>query len=333
MVSAPSENAADPRAASAYVWTLAQLNLTSASFAPASADASFRRYFRAESGGQSWVVMDAPPDKENCAPFIHVAALLREAGLNAPQIHAQNLKRGFLLLSDLGRRTYLNVLDENNADRLFDDAIAALVRWQLATRVNELPLYDDPLLRRELRLFPDWYVARHLKRAFTAAQAQDWQDMEDLLVSSALAQSRVYVHRDFMPRNLMLSSPNPGILDFQDAVLGPVTYDVVCLFKDAFLSWPAQRVAAWSAQYWNAARAARLPVPHNPRDFQRDFDLMGVQRHLKVLGIFARINYRDHKPHYLTDTPRFIRYVRDVAVRYPELAPLLRLFDQLGLHA
>ncbi len=331
MASAPSENSADPRAASAYVWALAQLKLSSASFAPASADASFRRYFRVEEGGQSWVVMDAPPDKEDCTRFIHIDGLLRDAGLHAPVIHAQNLKRGFLLLSDLGRRTYLNVLDENNAEQLFGEAIEALVRWQRATRVNELPAYDDALLRRELKLFPDWYVARHLKREFTPAQAATWQSMEDLLVGSALAQSRVYVHRDYMPRNLMLSTPNPGILDFQDAVMGPVSYDAVCLFKDAFLSWPAERVRGWSRKYWDAARAAHLPVPNDYHHFLRDFDLMGAQRHLKVLGIFARINYRDHKPHYLADTPRFIRYVREVAARYRELQPLLGLFDELGL--
>jgi aminoglycoside/choline kinase family phosphotransferase len=331
MSSVPKETAADPRAASAYVWALAQVNRTSASFAPASADASFRRYFRMEAGGESWVVMDAPPDKENCEPFLHVGRLLLEAGLHAPVVHAQNHKRGFLLLSDLGRRTYLNVLDENNADQLFGDAIAALIKWQRASRVNELPAYDDALLRRETRLFPDWYVARHLKHELTAAQQARWQAMEDLLIGSALAQSRVYVHRDYMPRNLMVSTPNPGILDFQDAVYGPISYDIVCLFRDAFLSWPEARVAEWRKRYWDDARAAHLPVPSSYAAFVRDFDLMGVQRHLKVLGIFARINYRDGKPHYLKDTPRFIQYVRDVAVHYEELKPLLELFDELGL--
>jgi len=330
MASNPKDTAADPRAASAYVWALAQLNLTSASFAPASADASFRRYFRVESGGESWIVMDAPPDKENCEPFLHVDRLLLEAGLHAPVVHAKNLKRGFLLLSDLGRRTYLNVLDENNADRMFGDAIDALIKWQRASRVNELPPYDDALLRREIRLFPDWYVARHLQRELTAAQKSAWQAMEDLLIKRALGEPRVYVHRDFMPRNLMVSTPNPGILDFQDAVYGPISYDVVCLFRDAFLSWPDERVQDWRKRYWEAARAAHLPVP-GYGEFARDFDLMGVQRHLKVLGIFARINYRDGKPHYLKDTPRFIRYVRDVAVHYDELKPLLQLFDELGL--
>ncbi|MGE5615901.1 MAG: aminoglycoside phosphotransferase family protein [Bacillota bacterium] len=331
MVATPKESAPDPRAASAYVWALAQVNLTSASFAPASADASFRRYFRLESGGESWILMDAPPDKENCEPFLHVDKLLLDAGLHAPIVHAQNLKRGFLLLSDLGRRTYLNVLDENNADRMFADAIDALIKWQLASRVNELPAYDDALLRREIRLFPDWYVAKHLKRELTPAQRSAWQSMEDLLIGRALAQSRVYVHRDYMPRNLMVSTPNPGILDFQDAVYGPISYDIVCLFRDAFLSWPEERVREWRKRYWDAARAAHLPVPSSYGEFVRDFDLMGVQRHLKVLGIFARINYRDGKPHYLKDTPRFIRYVRDVAIQYDELKPLLKLFDEMGL--
>jgi hypothetical protein len=323
--------AADPRSASAYAWALAQLKLASAGFAPASADASFRRYFRVEADGRSWVVMDAPPEKENCQPFIHVCRLLLEAGLHAPVIHAQDLEQGFLLLSDLGRQTFLHALNAANADGLFADATAALIRWQRATRPDELAPYDDVMLRRELRLFPDWYVACHLRHEFTPAQAQGWQTAEDVLVQAALAQPRVYVHRDYMPRNLMLSNPNPGILDFQDAVIGPISYDVVSLFKDAFLSWPEARVQEWARRYWLDARKAQLPVPADFEAFRRDFDLMGLQRHLKVLGIFARINYRDGKPHYLGDTPRFIRYVREVAPRYPELAPLLSLFDQLGL--
>ena len=325
--------AADPRAASAYAWALSQLKLSEAAFAPASADASFRRYFRLESEGRSWVVMDAPPEKENSETFIHVCGLLHAAGLHAPMIHAQDLQQGFLLLSDLGRQTFLNVLNESNADALFTDAIAALIRWQQSSKPDELPAYDEALLRRELRLFPDWYVSRHLKDSFTDEQALAWQAAEDHLVKAALAQPQVYVHRDYMPRNLMVSSPNPGVLDFQDAVYGPITYDVVCLFKDAFLSWPEERVRDWARQYWLTAKQAHLNVVRDYQDFLRDFELMGVQRHLKVLGIFARINYRDGKPHYLADTPRFIRYVREVAPRYRDLTPLLKLFDQLGLHA
>ena len=323
----------DPRAQRAREWALRELGLADAAFAPASADASFRRYFRLEHQGRSWVLMDAPPEREDCKPFIHVAGLLLGAGLNGPQVLAQNLDEGFLLLGDLGRQTYLHVIGADNADALFTDAIAALVRWQLSTRPGELPLYDEALLRRELALFPDWYVARHLQRSLSPAQAATLERIDSLLVQSALAQPRVYVHRDYMPRNLMISTPNPGILDFQDAVEGPISYDVVSLFKDAFLSWPAERVQVWARQYWTAGRAAGLPLPADFDAFFRDFEWMGLQRHLKVIGIFARINYRDGKPHYLADVPRFIRYVRDTAGRYAELRPLLGLFDELGMHA
>ena len=323
----------DPRAQQAYDWASAQLGRKDLAIAPASADASFRRYFRLSAAGQSWVLMDAPPDKENCEPFIHIAGLVRDAKLNGPIVHAQDLAQGFLLLSDLGTQTYLHVINETNADELFAPAITALIQWQLSSKPNELPPYDDALLRRELALFPDWYVAKHLKRELTSAQAALLRGAEDVLVVSALAQPKVYVHRDYMPRNLMISTPNPGILDFQDAVYGPITYDVVSLFKDAFLSWPEARVLKWANQYWNEARAAGLPLSKDFDAFYRDFELMGLQRHLKVLGIFARINYRDGKPHYLKDTPRFIRYVREVAGRYAELSGLVQLFDELELHS
>ena len=323
----------DPRAQSAYDWACAQLGRQDLTIAPASADASFRRYFRLSAAGQSWVLMDAPPDKENCEPFIHIAGLVRDAGLNGPIVHAQNLAQGFLLLSDLGTQTYLHVINVANAQELFTPAITALIRWQLSSKADELPPYDEALLRRELALFPDWYVAKHLQRELTPAQLALLRGAEDVLVTRALAQPKVYVHRDYMPRNLMISTPNPGILDFQDAVFGPITYDVASLFKDAFLSWPEQRVRAWVTQYWAEARAAGLPLDDDFEIFFRDFELMGVQRHLKVLGIFARINYRDGKPHYLADTPRFIRYVREVAARHSELSGLVQLFDELELRA
>ncbi|HUP91078.1 MAG TPA: phosphotransferase [Solimonas sp.] len=325
--------AEDARAAGARRWALQHLGLADAGWAPASADASFRRYFRVQSGAQSWVVMDAPPEREDCRPFIRIAALLRDAGLHAPRVLAQDLALGYLLLDDLGRQTYLHVIDESNADRLFGDAIGALVGWQRATRPQVLPPYDEALLRREVALFPDWYVARHLRRELDPEQRAALSAVENLLVAGALAQPRVYVHRDYMPRNLMISTPNPGVLDFQDAVEGPIAYDVVSLFRDAFLSWPEVRVQQWARQYWERARAVQLPVPATFAAFQRDFDWIGVQRHLKVIGIFARINYRDGKPQYLADVPRFVRYVREVAARYRELAPLLRLFDQLGMQA
>jgi aminoglycoside/choline kinase family phosphotransferase len=273
--------------------------------------------------------MDAPPEKEDCRPFVHVAGLLAAAGVHAPAVLAQDLARGFLLLTDLGSKTYLDVLDADNAAALYGDAIAALVKWQLATRPGELPPYDEALLRRELALFPDWYIARHLERALSPTQQETLQAMFTLIVRSNLAQPAVFVHRDYMPRNLMVSDPNPGVLDFQDAVLGPISYDVASLLRDAFLSWDEERIIDWTVRYWERARRARLPVHADFGEFYRDFEWMGLQRHLKVLGIFARINYRDGKPKYLADTPRFVGYVRKVAGRYGALRPLLRLMDEL----
>jgi aminoglycoside/choline kinase family phosphotransferase len=273
--------------------------------------------------------MDAPPDKEDCRPFVRIAALLKQAGVHAPEVHAQDLEQGFLLLSDLGNKTYLQEIRKENAARLFGDATDALVLWQLATREGELPPYDETLLRRELNLFPEWYVARHLKKTLAGKQAETLESIFKLLVQSALAQPRVYVHRDYMPRNLMLTEPNPGVLDFQDAVLGPITYDIVCLFRDAFLSWEEEQVLDWCVRYWEKAKRARLPVDPDFGEFWRGLEWMGLQRHLKVLGIFARINYRDGKPKYLADAPRFIGYARSVSERYRELRPLARLLDDL----
>jgi aminoglycoside/choline kinase family phosphotransferase len=300
------------------------------SLAPASEDASFRRYFRATfDDGRTYIAMDAPPDKEDCRPFIHVARLLKEAGVHAPEVHAQDLGAGFLLLSDLGTRTYLAELNDESAGRLFADATDALIAWQRATRAGELPPYDEALLRRELNLFPEWYVKRHRGIELSAGQAQLLENLFSSLVKSALAQPAVYVHRDYMPRNLMVAEPNPGVLDFQDAVMGPITYDMVSLMRDAFLSWDEERVLDWTVRYWEKAKRARLPVDADFGEFWRAFEWMGLQRHLKVLGIFARINYRDGKPKYLGDTPRFIAYARPVAKRYRELAPLLQLLDEI----
>ena len=312
-------------------WLAAQLPGSAFTLAPASEDASFRRYFRvALADGRSFIAMDAPPDKEDCRPFVHVARLLRQAQVNAPGIHAQDLTQGFLLLSDLGKTTYLAALDEHNADALFGDAIDALVRWQLATRADELPAYDEVLLRREMALFPEWYLGRHLGLAPSAAQQAMLDGVFRLLAASALAQPAVYVHRDYMPRNLMLCEPNPGVLDFQDAVIGPISYDIASLLRDAFISWDEARVIDWCARYWDAAKRARLPVDADFAEFYRGFEWMGLQRHLKVLGIFARLTYRDGKAKYLADTPRFLGYARAVAGRYAALAPLARLLDQLG---
>ncbi|MCU0075457.1 phosphotransferase [Pseudomonas koreensis] len=300
-----------------------------ATLTAASSDASFRRYFRWEGAGRSFVVMDAPPPQENCKPFVDIAFLLAKSGINVPKIYAEDLERGFLLLNDLGNKTYLDVIDSENADALFSDALQALLAFQQLPMVAPLPSYDVALLRRELELFPEWYVKRELGVEFDATQQQQWQKVSDLLIDSALAQPKVLVHRDYMPRNLMLSEPNPGVLDFQDAVYGPVTYDVTCLFKDAFLSWPEERVRSWLESYWQQASALNIPVQPDFEGFLRASDLMGVQRHLKVIGIFARICHRDGKPRYLGDVPRFFSYIEAVIARRPELADLQALLASL----
>jgi aminoglycoside/choline kinase family phosphotransferase len=320
----------DPRADAARAFALQQLGLADAGFAPASADASFRRYFRVRADSRSWIVMDAPPEREDCRPFIQVTSLMQQAGLHVPALLAQDLAQGYLLLGDLGTQTYLDVLTEANAEALMQPAIDALIRWQLASRDRVLPPYDAALLARELALFPDWYLARHKAVEPTSVQRSSWDAICAALIDNALAQPRVYVHRDYMPRNLMLSEPNPGVLDFQDAVYGPIAYDPICLVKDAFLSWPEARAEAWLRDYHRRGTAAGLPLPAWAQ-FQRDADWIGLQRHLKVLGVFARINYRDGKPKYLADTPRFVRYVRTTAAKYPELASLLALFDEWGV--
>lgn len=304
-------------------------NVPEAPLVAASSDASFRRYFRWEAQGRSFILMDAPPPQENCRPFVSVAALLARAGINVPEILAQDLDHGFLLLSDLGRQTYLDVIDEANADELFADAIRALLAFQTSPMTTPLPSYDEALLRRELQLFPEWYVQRHLGHRLSSDELELWERTCRLLIDSALQQPRVLVHRDYMPRNLMLSEPNPGVLDFQDAVLGPVTYDITSLFKDAFLSWPEARVQGWLQGYWEAARAAGVPVQASFEAFQRASDLMGLQRHLKVIGIFARICHRDGKPRYLADVPRFFAYIETIMARRPELAELSALLQGL----
>ncbi|MEX2198817.1 MAG: phosphotransferase [Burkholderiales bacterium] len=320
----------DQRLAALQRWLAGPLGGPGFSVAPASADASFRRYFRVTpAAGPSVIAMDAPPAHEDCAPFVRVAQMLRAAGVHAPEVLAQDLTQGFLLLSDLGTRTYLDVLDEANAAPLMQDAIAALIRWQLATRPGALPPYDEALLRRELALFPEWYLGRHLQRELGSAQRATWQALCAVLVQSALAQPTVYVHRDYMPRNLMVCEPNPGVLDFQDAVIGPITYDIASLTRDAFRSWDEQRVLDWAARYWEGARRARLPVDEDFAEFWRALEWMGLQRHLKVLGIFARLTHRDGKAKYVADAPRFLGYARAVAERYGTLAPLARLLDEL----
>ncbi len=312
----------DARLIALRAWLQEDLGLKLRALEPASSDASFRRYFRVTHAAGVHVAMDAPPEREDCAPFVQIAGLMREAGVHVPRIEAQAPQRGFLLLEDLGRHTYLDVLGESNADALFDQAMNALLNWQRATRPRILPEYDAALLRRELQLFPDWYLRRHLGLQLDVRERGWLSDWFERLVERALAQPRVWVHRDFMPRNLMISNPMPGVLDFQDAVLGPVSYDITCLFRDAFVSWPGERVEAWLGRYWQRAGAAGIPVPDSESRFLTDCAWMGVQRHLKVLGIFARIRYRDGKPRYLHDAPRFLRYLEEAAATDPQLAPL-----------
>ncbi|MGF6396047.1 aminoglycoside phosphotransferase family protein [Pseudomonas plecoglossicida] len=329
----------DARLQQLTVWLDEQLNdlfrrnawgeVPEGSLTAASSDASFRRYFRWQGAGHSFVIMDAPPPQENCRPFVAIDHLLAGAGVHVPQIHAQDLERGFLLLGDLGHQTYLDIIDAQNADALFADAIDALLAFQRLPMEAPLPSYDDALLRREVELFPEWYVGRELGKAFTDEQKAAWQRASQTLIDSALAQPKVLVHRDYMPRNLMQSTPNPGVLDFQDAVYGPVTYDITCLFKDAFLSWPQARVEGWLRDYWHKAQAAGIAVQPVFEDFHRASDLMGVQRHLKVIGIFARICHRDGKPRYLADVPRFFAYIDEVIGRRPELAELGQLIAEL----
>jgi N-acetylmuramate 1-kinase len=328
LVKATLVSGPDVRLDALRAWLDAQVG-DSYALAPASADASFRRYFRVTTAEGTRIAMDAPPPREDCRPFVKVAALMHEAGVHAPQVLAQDIERGFLLLTDLGTTTYLSAIRADNADALFSDAIDTLIRWQLASRPEVLPPYDEALLRREMDLFPEWYVGRHLGVALSAELQRVLGEAMTRIVRANLAQPSVYVHRDYMPRNLMVSTPNPGVLDFQDAVYGPIAYDVVSLFRDAFLSWEEERVIDWTARYWERARHAGLPVNGDFGEFYRDFEWMGLQRHLKVLGIFARICYRDGKPDYLADTPRFIAYARAVCGRYGALSGLLRVFDAL----
>jgi aminoglycoside/choline kinase family phosphotransferase len=297
--------------------------------APASADASFRRYFRVTFADESLIAMDAPPSHEDCASFLHVDRLFEAAGVHVPCIVAENAAAGFLLLSDLGRTTYLQVLDATNADALYRDAIDALIKIQLASREGKLPDYDEALLTREVRLFPDWYIAKWRSRTLSARESAVLEQMFARVLENNLAQPRVYVHRDYHSRNLMLSEPNPGVLDFQDAVYGPITYDLVSLFKDAYIHWDEELVLDWVIRYWEKARAVGLPVHRDFTEFYRDFEWMGVQRHLKVLGIFARLFYRDGKDGYLKDLPLVMQYLRRACERYRELNPLARLLDQL----
>lgn len=301
------------------------------SLRPASADASFRRYFRVDADPVgTLIVMDAPPPQEDVRPFVQVAQLFSASGITVPEILASDLERGFLLLSDLGSTTYLQQLNADTAHKLYMDAIEALVQLQVHSQPDQLPEYDRALLLRELMLFPDWYLSKHRHAELTDKQSADLNQVFEVLLANNLAQAQVYVHRDYHSRNLMvLREHNPGILDFQDAVYGPITYDLVSLLRDAYIEWDEEMVLDWVVRYWQLARRAGLPVANDIDSFYRDFEFMGLQRHLKVLGIFARLYHRDGKDGYLNDMPLVMQYVRKTAYRYKEFSPLVRLLDTL----
>jgi aminoglycoside/choline kinase family phosphotransferase len=318
------------------------LGLRAASLRPASSDASFRRYFRvtaatagaAPAGPGSYIVMDAPPEREDCRPFVRIAGLIAAQGVSTPTIVAGDLAQGFLLLADFGDTTYADALQRPGVDvpALYEDALGALVRLQQAPLPHDLPPYDRGRLLAEMQLFPEWYVTRHLGMELTAAERHTLDAAFEKLIAAAAAQSAVLVHRDYHCRNLMVLAQretNPGVLDFQDAVVGPITYDLVSLLRDAYVEWPEHQQIDWAARYWDMARAARLPVPDRFDAFWQDMEWMGLQRTLKILGIFARLCYRDGKSRYLDDLPLVQRHTQRVVERYDEFRGLARLLDRL----
>jgi aminoglycoside/choline kinase family phosphotransferase len=326
----------DARLAQLTTW-LGTLNLVQVeSRRPASSDASFRRYFRLDvvpelraKLGATLIAMDAPPERENVPAFLHVQGLLLEAGVSVPAIVAQDVPNGFLLLSDLGTTTYLQRLDVDNAPFMYSDAIDALINFQLHSQPGVLPDYDRAFVERELNLFPEWFVGKHLGISMTAAQSAQLNKVFEAIITNVLAQQQVFMHRDYHSRNLMfLDQGNPGVLDFQDAVFGPVTYDLGSLLRDAYIQWDEEIVLDWVVRYWQRAKAAGLPVNPDIDAFYRDFEFMALQRHLKILGIFCRLNYRDGKSIYMGDLPTVTDYVRKTANRYTVLKPLARLLDE-----
>ena len=311
---------------------LDQLGFRDYSLSPASEDASFRTYLRLEAGDGSRIVMDAPPDKESCGPFIAVAQKLRDADLNAPAIIAQNLVEGFLVLTDFGCNDYLSQLNPESEGSLYADALAALLLMQTRIDTDDLPSYDEALLNQELDLFHDWFLGKLLGITLEPAQQSSWQSIKQVLVENALAQPQVFVHRDYHSRNLMkVDTHNPGILDFQDAVKGPITYDLVSLLRDCYIAWPQAHVDRLALDYYEFARTHEL-VDVKAAQFMRWFNLTGIQRHLKAIGIFSRLNIRDGKPGYLKDIPRTLEYVNQVSVAETSMLGLLSIIEQLQLN-
>jgi len=338
----PAESIAWPEAArrvafERWLGTIASRHgLEPESLEPASADASFRRYLRlraSRAAGGSLIVMDAPPPQEDVRPFVKVARLAEGAGLNSPRVLECDEAQGFLLLTDLGRQSYLDALkgaSAPEADRLMRAALAALVRWQAGVPAGALPHHDQALIESELALFPEWCVRQEFGIDWSAAQQASWKRITLLLAGSALAQPVVAVHADYMPRNLMVCEPLPGIIDFQDALAGAISYDLASLLRDAFISWEEAQEIDWAVRYWEAARRASLPVPADFGEFWKSLEWMGLQRHLRVMGIFCRLKHRDGKAHYAADLPRFFAYCTKVALRYAPLSPLLALLEPMS---
>jgi aminoglycoside/choline kinase family phosphotransferase len=332
-----TDSAADTRRDALAAWLSPfahRYGLDLPSLAPASSDASFRRYFRVASGseyGATLIAVDAPPP-EKCREFAQIAQMLSDAGVYAPRVLECDLDNGFMLVTDLGSRLYISELDSNDPARakpLMRDAVDALIRWQSTSREGVLPPFDEAFLRREMELMPEWYLTRHAGREIDDNTRTVLYRTYALLIASARAQPQVFMLRDFMPRNLMICEPNPGVLDFQDAVYGPITYDIASLLRDAFISWDEEFELDCFAYYWERAKKAGLPVDPDFGEFYRQIEWMGLQRHIKILGLFARLHYRDGKPRYLTDLPRFVGYARKVSERYRPLVPFARLLDDL----
>jgi len=309
-------------------WARQALNDPHVSLQRASVDAGFRSYWRTQGHGVDRILMDAPPQLENVAPWLHMHALLKTHGVRVPQVLAQELQIGFLLLEDLGVPTLAQVLNDANADDLLDSAIGQLLLLQQIPPPADSGLFGEALLQRDAGLFEQWFLGRHLGVQLECAHARQLQLVQRRLMDNALAQPRVLTHRDFMPRNLMPVPDGPAVLDFQDCVIGPIAYDPISLFKDTSVSWPIARVDGWLQRYHARASAVGLPVPPLAH-FLRDADWMGVQRHLKNLGIFSRLSHRDGKHWYLDNVPRFIAYLDEVLPRHAELAPLSVLLDDV----